>query len=99
MLDCRGLVSNKQNGPAASGMLLHAFVHASVAYEVRFTRLDGQWFASLADSEQRRPLCPWPDELPDDLSTAAIRSGYIGVAELARKNRAMAGCREQSPCM
>ena len=42
MFDWRRPISHEQNGPAASGMLLHAFMHESVAYEVRFARLDGQ---------------------------------------------------------
>ena len=72
MFDWRRPISHEQNGPAASGMLLHAFMHESVA-EVRFAPLDGQWLAILcvADTEHRRPLCPGPDELPTDLSPSA----------------------------
>jgi hypothetical protein len=83
MFDRRRPISHEQNGPAASGMLLHAFMHESVAYEVRFAPLDGQWLAILcvADTEHRRPLCPGPDELPTDLSPRAIRSGFIAVGE------------------
>jgi hypothetical protein len=54
-----------------------------VTYEVRFERIDGQWFATLcvAGAQHRRPLLPWPDELPADLSTHGIRSGFIAVGE------------------
>ena len=73
----------RKGGPAGHGMLLHAFTHRGVPYEVRFAVVDGRWFASLcvAGSEHRRPLCPWPDDVPSDLSPHAVRSGLIAVSE------------------
>ena len=74
------LTSQRHTG---GGMLLHAFTRAHVTYEVRFTRMDGHWFASLhvAGERHSRPLLPWPDDIPAGVSSQAIRAGYISSAE------------------
>ena len=49
------------------------------------------WMASLsrrvyAPNGAKRPLVPFPEELPNGLSPRAIRKGYIAVAEWLVKN-------------
>jgi hypothetical protein len=61
---------------------IHEFRHRGNTYHVCFEELDGQQFAAVYASEEiKRPLVPFPDELPSGLSPQAIRRGYIAVAE------------------
>jgi hypothetical protein len=64
-------------------MASHFFRHSSATYEVRFTWADEQWFATLHQNsdEPGRPLLSLTDELAGHLSDAAIRSGFVSVAE------------------
>ena len=73
----------------APEMHSHVFTYSGVTYEVRFHRMDGQWFATLyvSGSEDGRPLLPIPDEVTAGVSDQSIRSGFIGVAEWLVKTR------------
>lgn len=64
-------------------MTPHGFSHAGVAYEVRFRRMDNQWFATLyvEGEEHGMPLLPSPNDISIQLSDEAVRVGFIAVAE------------------
>lgn len=64
-------------------MLAHAFSHDGSGYEVSFKRMDGQWFAAVSRPEEAasRPLPAFADNAVRPFSDAAIRAGYIGLAE------------------
>lgn len=81
MFDHRRL--SKDRGRAPEVMSPHMFAHSDIAYEVRFQRMDGQWFARLhlAASDESRPLLPLEDEVAAGLSDPSIRIGFIAVAE------------------
>jgi len=66
-----------------STMLAHAFSHDGSGYEVSFRRMDGQWFAAIARAGQAasRALPAFGDNPARPFSEAAIRAGYIGLAE------------------
>ncbi len=63
-------------------MAPHRFLHAGIAYDVEFHRMDGQWFAVLYAQgyEHGRALHPFPSEMIGGGSEDAIRAGFIGVA-------------------
>jgi hypothetical protein len=69
-------------------MLAHAFSHDSAAYQVSFTRMDGQWFATISRSDRAlsRPLPAFVDEGLGPFSDGATRAGYIALAEWLVKN-------------
>ena len=66
---------------------IHEFTHRGRTYHVGLEDLDGQPFAVVyASLETKRPLLPFPDEVPAGLSPKAIRLGYIAAAEWLVKN-------------
>jgi len=66
---------------------VHEFRHRGITYEVCLEELDGQPFAAVyAPNGAKRPLVPFPDELPNGLSTRSVRVGYNAVAEWLVKN-------------
>jgi hypothetical protein len=70
-----------------SKLRLHEFRHRGNTYEVCLDKFDGQLFAAVyAPDGAKRPLAPFPDEIPTGLSPSAIRMGYIAVAEWLVKN-------------
>jgi hypothetical protein len=70
-----------------SRLRIHEFRHRGSTYEVCLEELDGQPFALVyASDDTKRPLLPFPDEIPGGLSPSAIRVGYIAVAEWLVKN-------------
>ena len=70
-----------------SKLRIHEFRHRGITYEVCLEELDGQPFAAVyAPNGAKRPLVPFPDELPNGLSPRAIRVGYNAVAEWLVKN-------------
>jgi Anti-sigma factor NepR len=64
-------------------MLAHAFSHDGAGYEVSFRRMDGQWFAAVSrlGDAASRALPGFADNAVRPFSEAAIRAGYIGLAE------------------
>ncbi len=64
-------------------MLAHAFSHDGAAFEVSFSRMDGQWFACLSRPGHGcgRALPAFGDDSLGSFSDEAIRAGYIGLAE------------------
>ena len=64
-------------------MLAHVFSHDSAAYQVSFTRMDGQWFATVSrpDRALSRALPAFVDEGLGPFSDSATRAGYIALAE------------------
>ena len=77
-------------------MLAHAFSHDSAAYHVSFTRMDGQWFATLSrpDRALSRALPAFVDEGLGPFSDGATRAGYIALAEWLVKNADWPGAAE-----
>ena len=70
-----------------SKLRIHDFRHRGITYEVCLEELDGQPFAAVyAPNGTKRPLMPFPEEIPSGLSLQAIRKGYIAVAEWLVKN-------------
>jgi hypothetical protein len=70
-----------------SKLRIHEFRHRGNTYQVYLEGLDGQLFATVyAPNGLKRPLVPFPDEIPSGLSPPAIRMGYIAVAEWLVKN-------------
>jgi hypothetical protein len=69
--------------PDYSAMQPHSFRHSGHLYEVRFTWAEQRWSAALhrEDEQHGYPLLSLTDELARDLSDAAIRSGFIRLAE------------------
>jgi hypothetical protein len=58
-----------------SKLRIHEFRHRGLTYEVCLEELDGQPFAAVyAPNGAKRPLVPFPDELPNGLSLR--RSGW-----------------------
>src|SRR5829696_4670201 len=70
-----------------SKLRIHEFRHRGNTYQVYLEGLDGELFATVyAPNGLKRPLVPFPDEIPSRLSPPAIRMGYIAVAEWLVKN-------------
>ena len=70
-----------------SRLRIHDFRHRGSTYEVCLEELDGQRFAGVyGPNGTKRPLMPFPEEIPSGLSPQAIRKGYIAVAEWLVKN-------------
>jgi hypothetical protein len=69
--------------PESAAMLAHAFSHDGAAYEVSFSRMDGQWFATVSRPgyASGRALPAYGDDSLGSFSDQAIRAGYIGLAE------------------
>jgi hypothetical protein len=58
-----------------SKLRIHEFRHRGNTYEVCLEELDGQSFAAVyAPNGDKRPLVPFPDEIPEGLSSPAIKT-------------------------
>jgi hypothetical protein len=75
------------SGKDGQKLRIHEFRHRGSTYEVYFEELEGQLFALVYASDgSKRPLLPFPDDIPIGMSPSAIRVGYIAVAEWLVKN-------------
>jgi hypothetical protein len=69
--------------PLPRGLDPHTFLHGDVAYEVCFSRIDGQWSAVVGREGSAHSLClaqPYAEDVRV-LSDEVTRAAYIAVAE------------------
>ena len=57
MPERRWSVRHNPRPSRGAGLLPHEFVHASLSYEVKFHRMDGQWFATYLRIARLVGLC------------------------------------------